>query len=85
MNVRHPQCLLLSFSIKDIFYDKMDMRFVYFDKAILLKDGGDESLLQTLNSKIKYFQGKSLGLFNRVYGQKTFKNSEYNLLGIFNS
>ena len=44
------------------------MRFVYFDKAILLKDGGDESFIQALNSKIKYFQGKSLGLFNRVYG-----------------
>ena len=33
MNVRHPQGVLHSFSIKNIFYDKMDARFFYFDVA----------------------------------------------------
>ena len=34
MNVRHPMGVLPSFSIKNIFYDKMGLRLSYFDKAI---------------------------------------------------
>ena len=34
MNVRHPMGVLHSFSIKNIFYDKMGLRLSYFDKAI---------------------------------------------------
>ena len=34
MNVRHPMGVLHSFSIKNIFYDKMDLRHFYFDVAI---------------------------------------------------
>ena len=30
MNVRHPMGVLHSFSIKNIFYDKMDLRLFYF-------------------------------------------------------
>ena len=30
MNVRHPMGALHSFSIKNIFYDKMDLRLFYF-------------------------------------------------------
>ena len=33
MNVRHTQCVLHSFSIKNIFYDEMDFRAFYFDVA----------------------------------------------------
>ena len=33
MNVRHPTRVLHSFSIKNIFHDKMDLRFFYFDVA----------------------------------------------------
>ena len=33
MNVRHPMGVLHSFSIKKIFYDKMDSRLFYFDLA----------------------------------------------------
>ena len=33
MNLRHPYGVLHSFSIKNIFYDKMDFRFFYFDVA----------------------------------------------------
>ena len=33
MNVRHPKNVLHSFSIKNIFYGKMDLRLFYFDKA----------------------------------------------------
>ena len=33
MNVRHLMCVLHSFSIKNIFYDKMDLRLFYFDVA----------------------------------------------------
>ena len=35
MNVRHPMGVLHLFSIKNIFYDKMDWR-LYFDVAIYL-------------------------------------------------
>ena len=35
MNVRHPMGVLHSFSIKNIFYDKMDLRLFYFDVAFL--------------------------------------------------
>ena len=31
---RHPMGALHSFSIKNIFYDKMDLRLSYFDIAI---------------------------------------------------
>ena len=34
MNVRHPMCVLHSFSIKNIFYDKMDLRLFYFNVTI---------------------------------------------------
>ena len=34
MNVSHPIGVLHSFSIKNIFYDKMDLRLFYFDVAI---------------------------------------------------
>ena len=33
MNVRHPEGVLHSFSLKNIFYDKMDLRPFYFDEA----------------------------------------------------
>ena len=33
-NVRYPMGVLHSFSIKNIFYDKMDLRLFYFDVAI---------------------------------------------------
>ena len=35
MNVRHPEGVLHSFSIKNIFYDKMDLRLFYFHMTIL--------------------------------------------------
>ena len=35
MNVRHPKDVLHSFSIKNILYDKMDLRLFYFDVAIM--------------------------------------------------
>ena len=34
MNVRHPIGFLYPFSIKNIFYDKIDFRLFYFDVAI---------------------------------------------------
>ena len=34
MNIRHPIGVLHLFSIKNIFYDKMELRFFYFDEAI---------------------------------------------------
>ena len=37
MNARHPVGVLHSFSIKNIFYDKMDLRFFYFDVTIYRK------------------------------------------------
>ena len=33
MNVSHSMDVLHSFSIKNIFYDKMDLRLFYFNKA----------------------------------------------------
>ena len=33
MNVRHPYCVLHSFSIKNIFYHKMELRLFYFYMA----------------------------------------------------
>ena len=33
MNVRHPMGVLNSFSIKNTFYDKMNLRLFYFDVA----------------------------------------------------
>ena len=33
MNVRHPKGVLHLFSIKNIFYDKMDLSLFYFDVA----------------------------------------------------
>ena len=33
MNIRHPMGVLHSFSIKNIFYDKMDLKGFYFDVA----------------------------------------------------
>ena len=33
-NARHPYGVLHSFSIKDIFYDRMDFRFFYFRVTI---------------------------------------------------
>ena len=38
MNVRHPMGVLYSFSIKNTFYDKMDLRLFYFDVAIVVLD-----------------------------------------------
>ena len=38
MNVRHPMGVLHSFSIKNIFYDKMDVRLFYFRVTIYLED-----------------------------------------------
>ena len=37
MNARHPVGTLHSFSIKNIFYGKMDLRFFYFDVTIYTK------------------------------------------------
>ena len=34
MNVRHPIGVLHLFSIKNIFYDKMELRLFYFDEVI---------------------------------------------------
>ena len=34
MNVRHPMSALHWFSIKNIFYNKMDFKLFYFDVAI---------------------------------------------------
>ena len=34
MNVRHPMGVLHSFSIKNIFYGKMDLRLFYFNMTI---------------------------------------------------
>ena len=34
MNVRYPMGVLQSFSIKNVFYDKMDLRLFYFDVTI---------------------------------------------------
>ena len=31
MNVRHPMGVLHSFSIKNIFYDEIELRLFYFD------------------------------------------------------
>ena len=36
MNVSHPMGILHSFSVKNIFYDKMYFRLFYFDVAIYL-------------------------------------------------
>ena len=36
MNVRHPNDVLHSISIKNIFYDKMDVRLLYFYETIYL-------------------------------------------------
>ena len=36
MNVKHLMGVIHSFSIKNIFYDKMDVRFFYFDVAEFL-------------------------------------------------
>ena len=36
MNVRYPMGVLHSFSIKNIFYDKMDFRLFYFRMTIFL-------------------------------------------------
>ena len=35
MNVKHPMGVLHSFSIKNIFYDTMDLRLFYFDVEAL--------------------------------------------------
>ena len=35
MNVRHHMGVLLSFSIKNIFYEKIDVRFFYFGVTIM--------------------------------------------------
>ena len=45
MNVRHPMEVLHSFSIKNIFHGKMDLRLFYFCVTIcliLLKTSGSE-------------------------------------------
>ena len=34
MSIRHPMGVLLSFSIKNIFYDTMNLRLFYFDVTI---------------------------------------------------
>ena len=34
MNVRYPMGVFISFSIKNIFYDKMDLRLFYFHVTI---------------------------------------------------
>ena len=36
MEVRHPMGVLCSFSIKNNFYDEMDIRRFYFDEAIFI-------------------------------------------------
>ena len=36
MNVRRPMGVLHSFSIKNIFYDKIDLRLFYFPVTILM-------------------------------------------------
>ena len=38
MNVRHPEGVLHSFSNKNIFYDKIDLRLFYFDVTILFQE-----------------------------------------------
>ena len=38
MNVRHPMGVLHSFSIKNIFYDKMDLRLFYFHVTIYQRE-----------------------------------------------
>ena len=43
MNVRHPQGVLDSFSIKNIFYDKMDFRLFYFNVTICKRQFGSFS------------------------------------------
>ena len=47
MNVRHPMGVLHSFSIKNIFYDKMDLRLFYFRMTIF-------SLMQDLRNRFFY-------------------------------
>ena len=49
MNIRHPMGVLHSFSIKNIFYDKMDLRLFRFDMAISLK--GNHVSIHTENIK----------------------------------
>ena len=41
MNVRHPMGVLHSFSIKNIFYDTIDLRLFYFGVVILLDRHSD--------------------------------------------
>ena len=40
MNVRYPMGVLHSFSIKNNFYDKMNLRLKYFIRPRLLHEGG---------------------------------------------
>ena len=44
MNVRHPMGVSHSFSIKNIFYDKMDLRLFYFN-VMNWKIPNDRSLI----------------------------------------
>ena len=46
MNVRHPMGVVHSFSIKNIFYDKIDLRLFYFHVTIC--DGKDSCRLEVL-------------------------------------
>ena len=42
MNVRPPISVLHSFSIKNVFYGKMDLMLFYFDAAIFNKEIGHQ-------------------------------------------
>ena len=41
MNVRHPMGVLHSFSIKNIYYDEMDLRLFYFHLTICVNTHDD--------------------------------------------
>ena len=47
MNVRHPRSVLQSFSIKNIVYDKMDVRLFYFGVTIYTMQGTKSALTST--------------------------------------
>ena len=58
MNVRHPMGVLQSFSIKNIFYDKMDLRLFYFGVTIYTLQGTKSA--QTSTTKLKKYLLKSV-------------------------
>ena len=62
MNVRHPMGVLHSFSIKNIFYDTIDLRLFYFDVVILLDRHSDFG--SSFHSYDQNFTIKQLTLFD---------------------